>query len=98
MTAKEKPRTAKVLAVSVAVLLFRRICRQGICLSYIAFRLFRPDCKQGLRYFGTGNKYTGDFTYIKAGDTDILVTEAQGQQYSDLYEYVSTRATDGIIE
>ena len=104
MTAKRKTENAaKVLAVSVAVLLFFAGFAGGAYAFHIShIPAFSDPIVSGeleIHFPELGNKYTGDFTYIKAGDTDILIDGgSKVSSIPTLYEYVSTRATDGIIE
>ncbi len=46
-----------------------------------------------------GNKYTGDCTYIKAGDTDILIDAgSRVDSVTAISEYVNQYVTDGKLE
>ena len=46
-----------------------------------------------------GNKYTGDCTYIKAGDTDILIDAgSRTDSVTAISEYINQYVTDGTLE
>ncbi len=46
-----------------------------------------------------GNKYTGDCTYIKAGDTDILIDAGSNRKSAPtITSYLSKYCTDGVLE
>ena len=46
-----------------------------------------------------GNKYTGDCTYIKAGDTDILIDAgSRTDSVTAISEYINQYVTDGKLE
>ncbi len=46
-----------------------------------------------------GNNYTGDSTYIKAGDIDILIDAGSRQNSADaISDYVDNYCTDGTLE
>ncbi len=46
-----------------------------------------------------GNKYTGDCTYIKAGDTDILIDAgSRVDSVTAISEYINQYVTDGKLE
>ena len=52
-----------------------------------------------IHFLELGNQYTGDCTYIKAGDVDILIDA--GSRYgsaSTIDAYISKYVTDGILE
>lgn len=54
-----------------------------------------------IHFLELGNKYTGDCTYIKAGDTDILI-DAGSRSYADnvshISNYINQYITDGKLE
>lgn len=46
-----------------------------------------------------GNKYTGDCTYIKAGETDILIDAgSRRSSISEITDYIDRYVTDGKLE
>ena len=52
-----------------------------------------------IHFLELGNKYTGDSTYIKAGDTDILIDAgSRGNSATTLTNYVKKYCTDGKLE
>jgi len=52
-----------------------------------------------IHFLELGNKYTGDCTYIKAGDTDILIDAgSKGSSIPTITEYIDQYVTDGVLE
>lgn len=52
-----------------------------------------------IHFLMLGNKYSGDCTLIKAGDTEILIDAGSRQSSaSTIVEYVNNYCTDGILE
>ena len=52
-----------------------------------------------INFLELGNKYTGDSTFIKAGDTDILIDAGSRQSSaSTIASFVDTYCDDGILE
>ena len=52
-----------------------------------------------IHFLELGNRYTGDSTYIKAGDTDILIDAGSRQSSAGTIKaYVDQYCTDGILE
>lgn len=52
-----------------------------------------------IHFLELGNKYTGDSTFIKAGDIDILIDAGSRKSSSDsIKEYVDDYCTDGKLE
>lgn len=52
-----------------------------------------------INFLELGNKYTGDCTFIKAGDTDILIDAgSRNGSASTISAFVDTYCTDGILE
>ena len=57
------------------------------------------DNDLSFHFLELGNNYTGDSTYIKAGDIDILIDAGSRQNSSDaIAEYVDRYCTDGKLE
>ena len=61
-----------------------------------------PDDKTArldIHFLELGNKYTGDCTYIKAGDTDILIDAgSRKSSATTITSYVNQYCTDGVLE
>ena len=52
-----------------------------------------------IHFLELGNKYTGDCTFIKAGDTDILIDAgSRTSSISTITSYIDNYCTDGILE
>ncbi len=52
-----------------------------------------------IHFLELGNKYTGDCTYIKAGDTDILIDAgSRTTSVSTIQSYIDRYVTDGKLE
>lgn len=52
-----------------------------------------------IHFLELGNKYTGDCTYIKAGDTDILIDAgSKASSVPVISEYINQYVTDGKLE
>ena len=52
-----------------------------------------------VHFLELGNKYTGDCTYIKAGDTDILIDAgSRKDSASTIHNYIKKYCTDGVLE
>ncbi|MBQ8356931.1 MAG: MBL fold metallo-hydrolase [Clostridia bacterium] len=52
-----------------------------------------------IHFLELGNKYTGDCTYIKAGETDILIDAgSKTSSISTISEYINQYVTDGKLE
>ena len=52
-----------------------------------------------INFMELGNKYTGDSTYIKAGDTDILIDAgSRNGSASTIANYIDQYCTDGKLE
>ena len=52
-----------------------------------------------IHFLELGNKYTGDCTYIKAGDTDILIDAGSHKDSATtITNYVNKYCTDGTLE
>lgn len=52
-----------------------------------------------INFLELGNKYTGDSTFIKAGDTDILIDAGSRQNSATaITNFVDTYCEDGILE
>lgn len=61
-----------------------------------------PDEKMddlSIHFLELGNKYTGDCTYIKAGDTDILIDAgSRKDSAATISSYIDDYCTDGVLE
>ena len=52
-----------------------------------------------IHFLELGNKYTGDCTYIKAGDVDILIDAgSKASSISTIDSYLSRYVSDGVLE
>jgi competence protein ComEC len=52
-----------------------------------------------IHFLELGNQYTGDCTYIKAGDTDILIDAgSRKDSATTITKYVNKYCTDGVLE
>ena len=52
-----------------------------------------------IHFLELGNKYTGDCTYIKAGETDILIDAgSKTSSIPTISEYLNQYVTDGKLE
>ena len=52
-----------------------------------------------INFLELGNKYTGDSTFIKAGDTDILIDAgSRNGSASTISEFIDTYCDDGVLE
>ena len=57
------------------------------------------DKDLSFHFLELGNNYTGDSTYIKAGDVDILIDAGSRQDSADdIGDYVRNYCTDGTLE
>ena len=57
------------------------------------------DSDLSFHFLELGNNYTGDSTYIKAGDIDILIDAGSRQNSADaISDYVDKYCTDGKLE
>lgn len=69
---------------------------------YLESHGFSSDIYSGdfsVHFMELGNKYTGDCTYIKAGDVDILIDAgSRVDSIPHITEYVNKFVTDGILE
>ena len=57
------------------------------------------DADISIHFLELGNKYTGDCTYIKAGDVDILIDcGSKSNSVSTISSYLKNYVTDGVLE
>lgn len=57
------------------------------------------DADISIHFLELGNKYTGDCTYIKAGDNDILIDcGSKSNSIATISEYLGNYVTDGVLE
>lgn len=57
------------------------------------------DADISIHFLELGNKYTGDCTYIKAGDTDILIDcGSKSNSVSTVASYLNNYVKDGVLE
>lgn len=106
--AKTKRKFSAGLTVFLAVLCLALGCGIGLFgAGYYSATQFKSDEAPAvlvngelqIHFLELGNKYTGDCTYIKAGDTDILI-DAGSRTSSIPYiaEYLNQYVTDGKLE
>lgn len=92
----------KALAVFLAVIcLIAGVC--GGFVGYLSLNKFSADVYVSgdlqVHFLELGNKYTGDCTYIKAGDTDILIDAgSKADSIPTITEYINKFVTDGVLE
>jgi competence protein ComEC len=104
-TYKKKQTTKGWIAVFCLFALFA-----GILVGFFGWILFsrwenpiQSDTIQSgdleIHFLELGNKYTGDCTYIKAGDVDILIDAgSRTSSISTITNYIDQYVTDGILE
>lgn len=52
-----------------------------------------------IHFLELGNKYTGDCTFIKSGDVEILIDAgSRADSVTAIYDYISPYITDGVLE
>ena len=105
---------AKNKKFSVALTLFLAIaCLAAGCAvgflggGFVSAKQFKSDeaprvLVEGelqIHFLELGNKYTGDCTYIKAGETDILIDAgSKTSSIPTISEYLNQYVTDGKLE
>lgn len=78
----------------------------GVCggfIGYLSINKFSSDVyvsgDMQVHFLELGNKYTGDCTYIKAGDTDILIDAgSKASSITTITEYLNRFITDGVLD
>ena len=108
--AKRKKKFSKALTIFLAILCF---CVGATGGFYAYFKLTAPTVsdtyepssatyKSGdlvIDFLELGNKYTGDCTYIKVGDTDVLIDAgSKTSSVQTIDNHLKQYVTDGIIE
>lgn len=101
--AKRKKKFNKGLTVFLAIVLFL-LGTAGGFVGYHYF--FKPNDSDKVvsgdlevHFLELGNKYTGDCTYIKAGDTDILIDAgSKVSSIPTIAEYLDAHVEDGTLE
>ncbi|MBQ9098708.1 MAG: MBL fold metallo-hydrolase [Clostridia bacterium] len=103
-----KKKFSKALTVFLAV-----ICLAVGCLvGYVGVAMYEAQHYQSdeapqtlvegelqIHFLELGNKYTGDCTYIKAGETDILIDAgSKTSSIPTITEYINEYVTDGKLE
>ena len=108
--ARAKKRFSAGLTVFLAVICLAVGCGIGFLGGgYYTARQFRSDEAPSaavtvngelqIHFLELGNKYTGDCTYIKAGDTDILIDAgSKASSIPAITEYLNKYVTDGKLE
>jgi competence protein ComEC len=90
----------------IAVLLAVLCLVLGVCggfIAYLSINKFSSDIYVSgdlqIHFLELGNKYTGDCTYIKAGDNDILIDAgSKSDSIPTITGYIDNYVTDGILE
>ncbi len=90
----------------VAVLLAIVCLTAGVCggfIGYLSVNKFSSDVyvsgDMQVHFLELGNKHTGDCTYVKAGDTDILIDAGSDMSSIPIIsEYINRFVTDGALE
>ncbi|MBQ8140292.1 MAG: MBL fold metallo-hydrolase [Clostridia bacterium] len=101
--AKKKKKFSKGLTVFLAVVCFLAGTVGGF---YGYFKLTLPTDSDSyvsgdlvINFLELGNKYTGDCTYIKAGETDILIDAgSKTSSVSTIDAFLKDNVTDGVLE
>lgn len=96
----------KKFNAGVAVLLAIVCLVIGVCggfIGYLSLSKFSSDVyvsgDMQVHFLELGNKYTGDCTYIKAGDADILIDAgSRTSSVPVISEYLDRFITDGILD
>ena len=103
-----KKKFSKALAIVLSLACLVVGCAVG-CLGAALYDALRFESDEAPRMFvegefqvhflELGNKYTGDCTYIKAGDVDILIDGgSRTQSAATISEYINQYVTDGVLE
>lgn len=97
----------------LAVLLAVLCCALGCGLGYFGYLAYSAPTESDsytpqkvynssdlqIHFLELGNKYTGDCTYIKAGDTDILIDAgSKSSSIPTIVSYLNEYVTDGKLE
>ncbi len=101
--AKRKKKFSKGLTVFLAVLCFV-VGTAGGFFGY--FKLTMPTDTDTyvsgdltISFLELGNKYTGDCTYIKVGDTDVLIDAgSKTSSVASISKFLDENVTDGTLE
>ena len=72
-------------------------------IAYLTLNKFSSDVYVNgdiqIHFIELGNKYTGDCTYIKAGDTDILIDAgSRTSSISTISAYLNKYIKDGVLD
>lgn len=95
------------ILTTILCILFFAVCFVGSGYAYLYLK--SQDEKSKIKVYSDGsiefhflelgNKYTGDCTYIKAGDTDILIDAgSRSNSIPTIKSYINNHITDGKIE
>lgn len=101
--AKKKKKFSKGLTITVAVLIFL-LGSVGGFIGY--FRMNLPDDSDvyvsgelEVHFLELGNKYTGDSTYIRVGNTDILIDAgSKTASVPVIREYLDEHMADDVLD
>ena len=108
--AKRKKKFSKALTIFLAVLCF---CMGATGGFYTYFKFTMPTASDTyepsanvystgdlvINFLELGNKYTGDCTYLKVGDTDVLIDAgSKASSVPTIDKYLKEYVTDGTLE
>lgn len=96
----------KKFSAGIAVFLAIICLIVGVCggfIGYLSVNKFSSDVyvsgDMQVHFLELGNKYTGDCTYIKAGETDILIDAgSRTSSIPVISEYINKFVSDGVLE
>lgn len=100
-------RTAKKVAKKHPVLTFFLVLIFALCVVggyYVYVKFIKPipapiTGELSFHFMMLGNDHSGDCTYIKAGDNDILIDAgSEENSVDDIKNYVDNYCTDGVLE
>ena len=103
-----KKKFSKGLTVALALVFLAVGCLVGIAAAtvYDAASFHSDEAPHSLvegelqiHFLELGNKYTGDCTYIKAGEVDVLIDAgSKTSSISTISAYINQYVTDGKLE
>ena len=96
----------KKFNAGIAILLAIVCLIVGVCggfIGYLTLNTFSSDIyvsgDMQVHFLELGNKYTGDCTYIKAGESNILIDAgSRTSSVETISEYINQYVTDGVLE
>lgn len=97
--AKKNPGAFIGILIAIIVIAALAIGGYYFYTNYYAPKNEENSSTIDINFLELGNKYTGDSTYIKAGDTDILIDAGSRQNSATaIASFVDQYCTDGILE